>query len=190
MALWPPETMHDVIRKIISHIGDDNSRSELKDTPDRVLRSWGELFAGYRFDPKSVFKLFDEPCEDMVIVKDVEFYSTCEHHMLPFHGKGHIAYIPGHMEKVIGASKLPRLLDGFSRRLQIQERICRQVVDAIEENLLPKGAICVLEARHFCMCSRGVNKQESIMVTSSVTGVFKETATKMEFLSLINRKGL
>jgi GTP cyclohydrolase I len=166
------EKSEEVVKDLIRLIGDDPTRPGLLETPSRVYRSWGELFAGYRFDPKYVFKCFEEPADEMVVIKDVEFYSTCEHHMLPFFGKAHIAYIPN--GRVIGASKLPRLLDGFSRRLQIQERICTQVTAAMDKYLEPLGSACRIEARHLCMCARGVRKQHSAMVTTSLTGVFKD----------------
>jgi len=182
------ENAHDVVRKIITLMGDDPDRDGLKETPTRVLRSFGELFSGYRFRPEEVFKIFQEQADEMVVITDIEFYSTCEHHLVPFYGKGHVAYIP-YAGKVIGASKLPRLLEGFSRRLQIQERICRQVTDALmslKHGLKPRGAACVLEAKHLCMCSRGVGKQNAVMRTSSLEGVFKDDpATRAEFYHAI-----
>lgn len=182
------DNAHEVIKRMIELIGDDPNRPGLQETPMRVMRSWGELFSGYRFDPASVFKVFEEGVDEMVLIKDIEFYSTCEHHLVPFYGKAHIAYVPN-LGRVIGASKLPRLLEGFSRRLQIQERICMQVTKALmgaEFQLCPKGAACVLEAKHLCMCSRGVGKQNAVMVTSSLEGVFKDDPkTRAEFIQLI-----
>lgn len=175
------------VRRLLEFIGEDPNREGLKETPDRVVRSYAELFGGYAQDPASVVKVFEDgACDEMVIVRDVEFYSCCEHHMLPFFGRAHIAYIPN--GKVIGVSKLVRLLEIYSRRLQIQERLCQQVTKAIEDFLQPKGSACVIEAQHFCMTSRGVQKQHSIMVTSSLNGVFKDSpTTRHEFLHMIGR---
>ena len=175
------------IRRLIEYIGDDPNREGLKETPKRVIKSYEKLFGGYKQNPAGVIKTFkDDNCSEMVVLKDIEFYSTCEHHMLPFYGKAHIAYIP--QGKVIGISKLARLLEIFSRRLQIQERLCQQITKAIEEGLAPFGAACVIEAQHFCMTARGVEKQKSIMITSSLTGVFKEKMeTRNEFMSMIGK---
>jgi GTP cyclohydrolase I len=169
----------------IKFIGDDPEREGLVETPARVLKSFKTIYGGYGQDPKDVMKIFEDgKCEDMVILKDIEFFSTCEHHMLPFFGKAHIAYIPD--KCVIGISKLARLLEIYARRLQIQERICQQVTTALMEHLKPLGAACILEAQHFCMTSRGVQKQNSIMVTSSLTGEFRDNAeTRSELMSLI-----
>jgi len=172
------------IRRLLEFIGEDLNRDGLKETPERVIKSFGKLFGGYEQVPEDVIKVFDDRCDEMVIVKDIEFFSTCEHHMLPFHGKAHIAYIPD--GKVIGVSKLVRILEIYSRRLQIQERICQQVTQAIDSLLKPHGAACVLEAQHFCMTARGVEKQNSIMVTSSLTGVFRDKPeARSEFMSMI-----
>jgi GTP cyclohydrolase I len=174
------------IRRVIEYIGDDPNREGLLETPDRVVRSYDGLFGGYKQDPADVIKVFnDDTCDEMVVVRDVEFYSTCEHHMLPFFGRAHIAYIPS--GRVIGVSKLVRILEVFCRRLQIQERLCQQVTSALNEYLKPKGAACVIEAQHFCMTARGVQKQHSMMVTSSLTGVFKDGATRHEFLHMIGK---
>ena len=144
------------------------------------------MFGGYKQKPADVIKVFDDDCDEMVLVKDIEFFSNCEHHMLPFSGKAHIAYIPN--GKVIGVSKLVRILEIYTRRLQIQERICQQVTEAIQGMLNPLGAACVLEATHNCMTSRGVEKQHSIMVTSSLTGVFKDRSeVRNEFISMIGK---
>jgi GTP cyclohydrolase I len=185
------ETTATAIRHIIHTIGDDPHRDGLADTPDRVIESWKELFRGYGQDPKDVFKVFDGGHYDqMVLCKDIEIYSTCEHHMLPFFGHAHVAYIPGPPHalgrRVIGLSKLARLVDIFSRRLQMQERITNQVTAALMEHLQPLGAACVLECQHLCMCARGAGKQHSRMVTSSLTGVFKEKPeARLELLHLI-----
>jgi GTP cyclohydrolase I len=174
------------VRRLLQYIGDDPTREGLAETPARVVRSYAELFSGYSVDPGSVIKTFKEDsCDEMVVVKDVEFYSTCEHHMLPFFGKAHIAYIPN--GRVVGVSKLVRLLEVFARRLQIQERLCEQVTAALDTSLQPKGSACVLEAKHLCMTGRGVGKQHSVMVTSSLTGVFKDSSSqaRQEFLSMV-----
>lgn len=172
-----------IVRQI-EYIGEDPNREGLRETPARVVKSWSKLFGGYKASLEDVFKTFEEgACDELVILKDVEFYSTCEHHLLPFYGKAHIGYIPD--GKVIGVSKLARLLEVFARRMQIQERIGEQVTTALMEHLHPKGAICVLEAQHHCMTSRGVEKQDSVMVTSSIKGAFKQIETRAEFLSLI-----
>ncbi|GAG88950.1 unnamed protein product, partial [marine sediment metagenome] len=143
-------------------------REGLKETPKRVSKSFAKLYGGYAMKASDHMKTFsDGVCDEMVIVKDIEFFSTCEHHMLPFFGRAHIAYIPN--KKVIGVSKLVRILEVYARRLQIQERICQQVTEALDTNLSPLGSACVLEAQHFCMTARGVEKQHSIMVTSSLT---------------------
>ena len=173
------------IRRIIEYIGEDADREGLIETPDRVVKSWDTLYGGYNIDPKSVLKTFKEDSSDeMVLLKDIEFYSTCEHHMLPFFGKAHIAYIPN--EKVVGISKLARVLEIFARRLQIQERLCQQITSLLDEKLKPLGSACILEAQHFCMTSRGVQKQNSIMTTSSLTGVFREKdSTRAELFQMI-----
>jgi GTP cyclohydrolase IA len=178
------KALESVVR-LIQYAGDDPKREGLIDTPNRVLASFDELYSGYGVDPESIMKTFvDGACDEMVICKDIEFYSTCEHHMLPFFGKAHIAYIPN--GKVIGLSKLARLLEIFSRRLQIQERIGQQVTEALMKHLEPRGAACVIEAKHFCMCARGVQKQSSVMTTSSLAGAFRDDdKTRAEFLHLI-----
>jgi len=174
------------ITRILEFIGEDPKREGLKETPARVIRSYEELFGGYRQDPKDVLKVFsDGACDEMVVLKNLEFTSFCEHHMLPFVGKAHIAYVPD--KKVLGVSKLSRLFDIYARRLQIQERLCQQVTAALDEHLKPRGSACVIEAKHLCMSARGVGKQHSEMVTSSLTGVFRETGNdaRVEFLSMI-----
>ena len=156
-----------LIADIIKSIGDDPDRSGVIETPKRVINSWKELYSGYNQDPKDVFKIFDENKQfnGLVYLKDIEFYSMCEHHMLPFFGSAFIAYIPN--GPVIGISKLARLLDIFSRRLQIQERIAEQITEELMKNLNPIGAACLIEAKHLCMACRGVKKQSSIMGYSS-----------------------
>jgi len=172
------------IENIITEIGDDINREGLKETPERVVKSFEALYEGYTEDPKKHLKTFeDDSSDEMVILKNIEFYSTCEHHMLPFFGVAHIAYIPNNC--VIGVSKLARILNCYTRRLQIQERICKQITSLIDENLKPKGSACILEAQHFCMTSRGVQKQKAKMITSSLTGCFKCSEVRQEFLQLV-----
>lgn len=175
------------LQNILKYIGENPSREGLVETPKRIRKSWDKLYGGYNMDPKDLLKTFDkETYSQMVVLKDIEFYSTCEHHMLPFFGKAHIAYIPG--KKVIGVSKLARLLEIYARRMQIQERIGEQVTTFLMKELKAKGAACVLEAQHFCMTSRGVEKQNAKMVTSSLKGAFlKEPETRQEFFSMIGK---
>lgn len=176
------------VYQLIKYIGEDPQRDGLLDTPSRVIKSYSEIFSGYGKDPKELFTVFENDRYDqMVIVKDIELYSMCEHHMLPFYGKAHVAYIPDG-GKIVGISKLARLVDLYARRLQVQERIGDQVTEAIMTHLKPKGAACVIEAAHMCMQMRGVAKQHSLTVTSSLTGVFMDDkAVKTEFLSLIKK---
>jgi GTP cyclohydrolase IA len=173
------------LRKMIEYIGEDPEREGLKKTPYRIFKSWQELYSGYDKNPADLLTIFEaDGYDQMVLLKDIELYSMCEHHMLPFFGKAHVAYIPN--EKVIGISKLARLVDMYARRLQIQERIGEQVTDALMQYLNPHGAACIIEATHTCMRMRGVAKQNSIMVTSSIKGVFRENqAVREEFLHLI-----
>lgn len=178
--------MEKEIRKILEALGEDPEREGLRDTPRRVRKSWEFLTRGYKQDIKDVINgaIFEEPCDDMIIVKDIEFYSMCEHHMLPFFGKCHIGYIP--KGKVLGVSKLARLVDMFARRLQIQERLSRQIANGISDAIAPEGVGVVIEAQHLCMLMRGVEKQESFMTTSAMLGSFRrEQPTRMEFLKLI-----
>ena len=176
------------IVRLLEYIGDDPEREGLLETPERVIKSYGHLFGGYNVDPNLLWKVFeDDKCDEMVVLKDIEFYSTCEHHMLPFFGRAHIAYIP--RKRVVGISKLARVLEMYARRLQIQERLCQQITMDMDKFLKPLGSACVLEAQHFCMTSRGVEKQNSVMVTSSLTGVFKDETVpaRQEFLRLIGK---
>ena len=179
------EIIKENLKFHIRCIGDDPDREGLRATPERIVRSWQELYAGYHEDPAELLTVFDCGTYDqIVLLKDIEMYSMCEHHMLPFYGKAHVAYIPD--KKVIGISKLARLLEIYARRLQIQERIGEQVTEALMQYLKPKGAACIIEARHLCMCSRGVGKQNSIMVTSSMKGVFyDDPSAKQELMTLI-----
>ena len=179
--------LEDLVKQTLIEIGEDPDREGLIKTPERVARSLKFLTRGYTQDINEVINgaIFTQDCDDMVIVKDIEFYSLCEHHMLPFFGKCHIGYIP--KGKVFGVSKLARLVDVFARRLQIQERMTQQIAQQIFEIIEPEGVGVVVEAQHLCMRMRGVEKQNSQMVTSSMLGSFrKETATRMEFLSLVN----
>ncbi len=181
-----PEGIHNSLRELLRYIGDDPDREGLAETPNRILRSYGELFSGYHQDPAAVLKTFkDGACDEMVLLKNVEFWSFCEHHMLPFFGKAHIAYIPN--GRIVGISKLARLLEIYSRRLQVQERLTTQITSALEEHLKPKGAACILEATHFCMVIRGVQKQCSTMVTSAITGEFHKPEVRAEFLQLVSK---
>jgi GTP cyclohydrolase I len=170
-----------LIDKIIHKVGDDPLREGLIDTPKRVVKSWSELYSGYGKDPKDILTTFDAAGHDqMVLLKNIELYSMCEHHMLPFFGKAHVAYIP--KDKIIGISKLARLVDIYARRLQIQERIGDQIVESLMEHLDPKGAACIIEAQHLCMIMRGIQKQNSIMVTSSLRGAFTSKKAREELM--------
>jgi len=178
------KSIEDAVIRQLEYIGENPNRNGLLDTPKRVAASWNEIFSGYNEDPQSLIKTFDQPCDEMVILKDIELYSMCEHHILPFIGKAHIAYIP--TDKVIGISKLARLLDIYARRLQIQERIGKQVTSFLMQYLKPLGVACVIEAQHLCMRMRGCNKQNSTMVTSSLEGVFRnDEAARNELMRLI-----
>jgi GTP cyclohydrolase I len=178
--------MQELIRKLLSELGEDPDREGLRDTPKRVQKAYEFLTGGYRANIDQVLNnaLFAVDYNEMVIVKDIDFYSLCEHHLLPFFGKCHVAYIPSN--KVIGLSKIPRLVDVFARRLQVQERLTRQIADTIRETIRPVGVAVVMEATHLCMSMRGVEKQNSFAVTSAMLGAFHDSArTRMEFLELI-----
>ncbi|HEY6413193.1 MAG TPA: GTP cyclohydrolase I FolE [Edaphobacter sp.] len=180
----------DLYREMLARIGEDPTRDGLLRTPERMEKSMAFLTRGYTMDVTTVLHdaLFDVDYDEMVIVKDIEFFSMCEHHLLPFFGKAHIAYVPN--GKVIGLSKIPRLVDVFARRLQVQERLTRQVGEAITEAINPQGVAVILEAQHLCMMMRGVEKQHSSTVTSAMLGVFKtQLQTRNEFLSLVRRQG-
>ena len=178
--------MQDLIRQLLSKLGEDPGREGLVDTPKRVEKALTFLTSGYHADIDTVLNgaLFTVDYSEMVIVKDIDFYSLCEHHLLPFFGKCHVAYLPS--DKVIGLSKIPRLVDVFSRRLQVQERLTRQIADTIREKIAPVGVAVVMEATHLCMSMRGVEKQNSFAVTSAMLGAFRDnTRTRMEFLELL-----
>ena len=180
----------ELYRELLVRVGEDPNRDGLLRTPERMEKAMAFLTKGYSMDVTEVLHdaLFDVDYDEMVIVKDIEFYSMCEHHMLPFFGKAHVAYVPN--GKVIGLSKIPRLVDVFARRLQVQERLTRQIGDAITEAIQPQGVAVIMEAAHLCMMMRGVEKQESSTVTSAMLGVFKtQMQTRNEFLSLIRRHG-
>jgi GTP cyclohydrolase I len=197
LALRPEETTEDqttlaaastqeIYRELLRRMGEDPDRDGLIRTPDRMEKSTAFLTQGYTQSIEEVLHqaLFDVDYDEMVIVRDIEFYSQCEHHLLPFFGKAHIAYVPE--GKVIGLSKLPRIVDVFARRLQVQERLTRQIADAITEAINPQGVAVILEAEHLCMMMRGVQKQHSATVTSAMLGVFKtQLQTRNEFLSLV-----
>jgi GTP cyclohydrolase I len=182
---WEKEDdIQDNIVRILEYIGEDPNREGLMETPKRVVKSWKELFAGYNQDPKKLIKVFEDgSCDEMVILKDIEFYSLCEHHMLPFFGKINVAYVPN--GKVIGVSKIARLVDIYARRLQIQERLTQQIAEFLYKELNAKGVMVTCEAIHFCMVSRGIKKQNSKMITSAIKGVFEENEVRQEFLNLI-----
>lgn len=175
-------------KKIISDLGEDVSREGLLKTPERAAKALQFLTQGYHQDATEILKsaMFKETYDEMVIVKDIELYSLCEHHILPFFGKAHIAYIPN--GNIVGLSKLPRIVDIFARRLQVQERLTEQILDCINDTLKPQGVAVVIEASHMCMMMRGVQKQNSVTTTSGFRGTFKNMETRNEFLKLISQK--
>ena len=174
----------DIVTKVIEFIGDNPTREGLLKTPERVVRSWQELYGGYKQDPKKILNTqFTQKYDQMVILKDCEFYSTCEHHILPFTGIAHIGYLP--TDKVVGLSKLARLLDCFSQRLQIQENLTEQIASALHDNLNPMGCGVIIQAEHFCMKCRGVKKQSPKMITCALRGNFFIDSVKSEFHRLI-----
>ncbi len=182
--------MDELVRELLRQLGEDPERDGLRDTPRRVAKSFEFLTSGYRADLDAVINdaLFDVEYSEMVIVRDIDFYSLCEHHLLPFFGKCHVAYLPA--KKVIGLSKLPRIVEIFARRLQVQERLTSQIANAITGKVQPLGVAVVMEATHLCMAMRGVEKQNSVTVTSAMEGVFREDArTRNEFLALIRHRG-
>nr|WP_314783595.1 GTP cyclohydrolase I FolE [uncultured Porphyromonas sp.] len=177
--------MKNLQRRILELIGEDPDREGLIKTPERVAKSLRFLTKGYREDPEEILRsaMFREEYRQMVIVKDIDFFSMCEHHMLPFFGKAHIGYIPN--KYITGLSKIPRVVDVFARRLQVQERLTTQIKDCIQATLNPLGTIVVIEAQHMCMQMRGVEKQNSLTTTSDFTGAFEEAKTREEFMNLI-----
>jgi len=188
---WTPELLKKReeialhYEKILELLGEDTSREGLLKTPDRVAKALLTMTKGYAQEPGAILSsaIFIEDYRQMVIVKDIDFFSMCEHHLLPFFGKAHIAYIPD--KKVVGLSKIPRVVDVFARRLQIQERMTTQIKDSIQQTLNPLGVMVVIEAQHLCMQMRGVEKQNSVTTTSDFTGAFNQAKTREEFISLI-----
>jgi GTP cyclohydrolase I len=182
------EAIEGAFHSIIEHLGEDTQREGLVKTPNRAAKAIQFLTQGYEQDATAILQsaLFEEEHQQMVVVKDIELYSLCEHHMLPFFGKAHIGYIPN--GKIVGLSKLPRVVDVFARRLQVQERLTYQVRDCIQEALAPLGVAVVIEAQHMCMQMRGVQKQNSLTTTSAFTGEFLKDSTRKEFISLITAK--
>ena len=183
------ESIADLMQKLLLKVGEDPGRPGLVRTPQRADKALRFLTSGYETDLQSIVNgaLFDENCDEMVVVKDIEFYSMCEHHLLPFFGTMHVAYLPNN--RLIGLSKIPRIVDMFARRLQLQERLTHQVAETLFEVLRPKGVGVICEARHFCMMMRGVEKQHSGTVTSSMLGGFRERKeTRDEFLSLVSAR--
>jgi GTP cyclohydrolase I len=175
------------VRELLIALGEDPDRPGLQDTPGRVARAYAETFGGLHLDPVEVLSTtFEEDHDELVLVKDIPMYSTCEHHLVPFHGAAHVGYIPGPDGRVTGLSKLARLVDLFARRPQVQERMTRQIADAMVEGLKPRGALVVVEAEHLCMAMRGIRKPGSRTVTSAVRGIFRENAaTRAEAMSLV-----
>lgn len=175
-------------KNVITDLGEDVTREGLEKTPERVAKAMQFLTHGYDLEPAEIIKsaMFTEDHNQMVIVKDIEVYSMCEHHMLPFFGKAHVAYIPN--GKIVGLSKIPRVVDAFARRMQVQERLTDQIKDCINETLNPLGVAVVIEAQHMCMQMRGIQKQNSFTTTSSFEGAFEKDSTRKEFISLISNK--
>ena len=183
------ESISSIYTEILTEIGEDPNREGLLKTPERVAKALQFLTQGYSIDPEEILRsaLFNEAYSEMVIVKDIEVYSMCEHHMLPFFGKAHVAYIPN--GKIVGLSKIPRIVDAFSRRLQVQERLTIEIRDCIQKTLQPKGVAVVLECQHMCMQMRGVQKQNSVTTSSAFTGLFMNNdSTRKEFINLVQAK--
>lgn len=182
------ETIERCVREILAAIGEDPTRDGLLDTPKRVAKMYGELFEGLHSDPEDHLKVtFEEQHDEMVMVRDIPFTSLCEHHLVPFMGKAHVAYVPGPDGKITGLSKLARVVEGYARRLQVQERMTAQIADSLDEVLSPRGALVVVEAEHFCMAMRGVKKPGTKTVTSAVRGIFRTDATtRTEALAFIH----
>ncbi len=182
------EVLANNYRAIIDNLGEDIHREGLEKTPERVAKAMQFLTHGYGLDPLEILKsaLFTEDHKQMIVVKDIEVYSMCEHHMLPFFGKAHVAYIPN--GKIVGLSKIPRIVDAYARRMQVQERLTDQIKDCIQKALNPLGVAVVIEAQHMCMQMRGIQKQNSVTTTSSFTGAFEKDKTRKEFISLVSNK--
>jgi len=184
----PGSQIPEAVRTLLAELGEDPDRAGLAGTPDRVRRMYAELTEGYHTDPEALLNgaAFDVDYDEMVVVRDMEFFSLCEHHLLPFFGKAHVGYLP--RGRIIGLSKIPRVVDMYAHRLQVQERLTQQVAGFLMERLAPKGVGCVIEATHLCTVMRGVRKQEATMVTSSMLGTFRADArTRSEFLTFIVR---
>nr|WP_245888110.1 GTP cyclohydrolase I FolE [Geodermatophilus tzadiensis] len=175
------------VRELLLAVGEDPDRPGLRDTPGRVARAYAETFAGLWQDPGEILAtVFDEDHDELVLVKDIPMYSTCEHHLVPFHGAAHVGYIPGEDGRVTGLSKIARLVDVYARRPQVQERMTRQIADAVDEHLKPRGVLVVIEAEHLCMGMRGIRKPGSITVTSAVRGIIRDNAaTRAEAMGLV-----
>ena len=184
------EQIEKSVREILVAIGEDPERNGLLETPRRVAKMYEELFTGLQADPSEHLQVtFDEQHDEMVMVRDIPFTSLCEHHLVPFMGRAHVAYIPGKAGKITGLSKLARLVEGFARRLQVQERMTSQIADSLDEVLAPRGALVVIEAEHLCMSMRGVRKPGTVTVTSAVRGVFRtDVATRSEALQFIHNR--
>ena len=183
------ERIAQLVRELLIEIGEDPDREGLRGTPERIARMYEEIFSGYRQDPEEILNnaIFHERYDEMVVVKDIDFYSMCEHHMLPFFGVAHVAYIP--RDKVIGLSKIPRIVDMYARRLQIQEKMTVQIAETLQRLLNPLGVAVVVEATHLCSVMRGVKKPRNRMVTSAMLGVFrKDIRTRNEFLQIIGKR--
>ncbi|RKT00204.1 GTP cyclohydrolase I FolE [Flavobacterium sp. 123] len=182
------EALSQNYKSIIENLGEDVNREGLEKTPERVAKAMQFLTHGYGLDPLEILTsaLFSEDHQQMIVVKDIEVYSMCEHHMLPFFGKAHVAYIPN--GKIVGLSKIPRIVDAYARRMQVQERLTDQIKDCIQEALNPLGVAVVIEAQHMCMQMRGIQKQNSVTTTSSFTGAFEKDKTRKEFISLVANK--
>ena len=185
--MFDREKIKKGVELILEGIGEDKTREGLVETPDRIARMYEEIFAGLDMECEEILsKTFTVDNEEMVIVKDIDFFSLCEHHMLPFFGKAHVAYIP--KKYITGLSKIPRVVDIFARRLQIQERLTMQIKDCIQQTLDPLGVMVVIEAQHMCMQMRGVEKQNSLTTTSDFTGFFQQAKTREEFMNLIKNR--